>query len=130
MFRNRRRNLASSSRLGLALPKFSPLLASPLPRGTRLVGERLLHLLVAVEDPADGIIKRDPLPVRQNVDGDEVHVINQLGVLDENMPGFGRADRHLHGFAHPVQVGDDFFDAEIGAVERFVPTMTLLMVAG
>ena len=54
------------------------------------------------------------------MDGDEVDVVDQLWVFNEDMPRFGRADRHLHGGTHPVKVGDHFLYRKIGAVERLV----------
>ena len=86
----------------------------------RLARKRLLHLLVAVEDPADRVIERNLLPVRQHVDGNEVHVLDQFGIFDEHVPGFGRADRHAQGGTDAVQVADHFLNAEVAAIEGLV----------
>ncbi len=58
----------------------------------RLVGKRRLEQIHARQNVVHGLIDGDAFPVRQQMHGDEIDMVGELGILNPDMPGLGRAD--------------------------------------
>jgi hypothetical protein len=86
----------------------------------RLVGEGGAHLAVAAQRFVHRSFHRNPFPVGQQVDGDEVHVLGQFGLRDPDVPGLGGGNRHAEPGAQAVQVGVELLRFEQGVELGFV----------
>ena len=68
----------------------------------------------------DGLLDRNAFPVRQQVHGDVVDVLDQFGMLEPDVPRLGGAHRLLDRCAHAIELARQLGDAEIAAQDDFV----------
>jgi len=80
----------------------------------------LFEFVVAHDAVIDGLIDGNAFPVGKKMDGDKVDMLNQLGVFQPDVPGFGGADRCNHRLLDPVDVFDHLIDCLIGTQEHLV----------
>ena len=85
-----------------------------------LSGIRALQLRDAHREIVDRLFDGNAFPVRQQVHGDVVDVLDQLRILDPHMPRLGGAHRLLDRGAHAIELARQFGDGEIVAQDHLV----------
>ena len=81
--------------------------------GKALVGDELAHRAILAEHPADRILARHELPVRQDVHGDEVDVADQLGMALPCVERLGGRHRDVELRARAIEVADQLLRRKI-----------------
>ena len=85
-----------------------------------LPGEGLLQAAELRERIVDGGLDVHALPVRQEVHGDEIHVLGEIGVRQPHVPGLGGADRLADGVARLIEILLELLDGNVAAQNDLV----------
>ena len=86
----------------------------------RLVGIELAQLGVALQRVLDGHLDRHAFPVGQQLHGDEIDSLDQLGMLVPDVPGLRRGDAHRGVHLHLTDEIDHLRHGHFGAQQRLV----------
>src|SRR3546814_17622318 len=78
------------------------------------------RLVVAAHGLGDGATSRHPLPIRQQVHGDEIDVLRQRGILEPDMPRLGGRYRHLERAAGAIQLDHQLTWRHVIAQQHFI----------
>ena len=81
---------------------------------------RARHFVVALKRVFDRLFDRQALVVRQQVDGDVIDVLGELGVAQPHVPGLGGGHRLADRLSHAVEVADHLVDGQVAAQDHFV----------
>ncbi len=72
------------------------------------------------ERVVDGGVDRHALPIRQQVDADEVNVIGEFGVSEPYVPRLGGAHWLTDRVAGAIEIGREFLDLQIASEDDLV----------
>src|SRR5262249_30093600 len=84
-------------------------------------GKRASQLVVARERVVDRMLRRPALPVRQQVDRDEVDLPRELRMAKPDVPRLGGRDWQAKLLLDALQLLDELGHLQIAAQDRFVP---------
>ena len=81
---------------------------------------RARHFVVALEGIFDRLVHRQTLVIGQQVDGDVVDVLGELGIAQPDVPGLGGRYRLADRLTDAVEVADHLVDGQVAAQDHFV----------